>query len=120
MVKHCFGEGLMEGMLLCKKLESVKNEIDCLQKGFEGEGNFENQKLMLTRVEKKFEFIDNYAKNMGSSVNYPMDCVTLESMWACLKKTEEEIKELVSEIEEIPTAAEIYYCAYEAWCQTFD
>jgi hypothetical protein len=120
MEKHCVGEGLMEAMLLYDKLESVKNEIDCLQKGFEGEGNFENQKLMLRKVGKKFEEIDNYAKNMGSSVNYPMDCVTLKRMWACLKKTEEEIKQLVSEIEDIPTAAEIYYCAYQAWCTPFD
>ena len=110
----------MGAMQLYERLESVKNEIDCLQKGFASAGNFEIQKLMLTTAEKKFEEIDNYAKNMGSSVNYPMDCVTLKSMWACLKKTEEEVKQLVSEIEQIPTAAKIYYCAYQAWCQPFD
>ena len=104
-------------MQLHERLESVKNEIDCLQKGFASAGNFENQKLMLRKVEKNFEEIDNYAKNMGSSVNY---CVTLKSMWACLKKTEEEIEQLVSEIEQIPTAAAIYYCAYQAWCTPFD
>ena len=119
MEKRCFGEGLMFAMQLYDRIESVKNEIGCLQKGFESAGNFEIENLRLRTTEKKIQEIDNYMKNMGSSDNYPMDFVARKSMWECLKKTEEEVKQLVTEIEKCRPAYEIYFCAYQASFSTF-
>ena len=119
-MERCFGEGLMNATQLYERLEIVKDEIGCMQKGFGREaGNFEIENVRLTATEKKVEEIENYAMNMGSSENYPMDFATRESMWDCLKKIEEEVKQLIVEIEKCPAAFEIYFCAYQASCQPF-
>ena len=109
----------MGAMHLYERLQSVKNDIGCLRKGFESVGNFEIQNLRLTTATKKIEEINNYVSNMGSSNNYPIDLVTLQNMFDCLKKIEKEVEQLIVEIEKCPAADEIYFCAYKASCEPF-